>query len=276
VAVFKFRNLKSGQATPIPPGEFTVGRADDVYVHLEDPSVSRRHAQVINNDAGFFIEDLGSANGTATRGSYITRRMNINYGDLVHIGSVAFRVDPEIEGEVDVAPSAGMRTPNRAYMRRDTERLPNPGESQRVVEKISAEKLSAPAISESNDMDADDLNAVTMSEPGNGHEPVTQVAQAEPSPSSAREIPSLHLPLPVPTPQRQPQIHQPDKAVSIQADLRQSPAPTASAPVQASTVNRSWSWFLLVFLAGMGVGLLLGLCFARLFIEMGGKAASLP
>ena len=260
--------MKSGQATPIPPGEFTIGRANDAYVHLEDGSVSRRHAQVINNDSGFFIEDLGSANGTAARGTYITHRISINYGDVVYIGSVPFRIDPEVAGEVDVAPSAGMRMANRAYIRRDTERLPKAGEQPRVVEAISRDKLSAPEVNAATDMDAQELNAVII------HEPVQENAVLEP----VVEMFPARSTFSAPTPQSAAQLPRPHPTASIQAELRQ-PAPliTPSAP-QAVPVQPAAGWgrFLLVFLAGMGVGLLIGLVFARLFIEMGGKAASLP
>jgi predicted component of type VI protein secretion system len=283
VSVFKFRNLKNGQATPIPPGEFTIGRADDAYVHLEDSSVSRRHAQIINNDAGFFIDDLGSANGTAARGSYITRRTSINHGDMIFIGSVPFRVDPEVEGEVDTAPSTGLRRSNRPYMRRDTEHLPpNMTGASRVVEEISPDKLSAPEVNEAADMDAGDLNAVVMHEPESRFEQMQENSETE---SSAKTILAQITPVrstfSAPTPQRPAQLQQPNPAVLIHSQPHQ-PATTAPLPVAVQTqtapvpTTTGWGWFLLIFLAGMGTGLLIGLYFARLFIEMGGKAASLP
>jgi predicted component of type VI protein secretion system len=267
VAVFKFRNLKSGQATPIPPGEFTIGRADDAYIHLEDGSVSRRHAQIINNSAGFFIEDLGSANGTAARGSYITRRININYGDEVYIGSVPFRIDPEVAGDVDSAPSAGLRNANRSYIRRDTERLPPniTASPVQVIEPISPEKLSAPEVSASIDIDAGDLNAITIREPESVPEHAQENLETEPA---AKRVPAEITPparstFSVPTPQR---------------PARPQPASTTPPSVQTVPIGTTTGWgrLLLVFWAGMGTGLLIGLVFARLFIEMGGKAASLP
>lgn len=292
MAVFKFRNLKSGQATPIPPGEFTIGRADDAYIHLEDGSVSRRHAQIINNDAGFFIEDLGSANGTAARGSYITRRMSVNFGDLVYIGSVPFRIDPEVEGEVDAAPSAGLRTSNRAYIRRDTERLPpNMSGTAPTTEPISPEKLSAPEVNPITDADAGELNAITMLESGSAPEqpeenhktePAQKAILAEitpirssfsvPTPISQRHAPAQPSPSAVLT-QPQASHHQSAPTTIIAPPLQMTPTPVP-APTATPVLGRSW--LLAIFLAGMGAGLLIGLCFARLFIEMGGKAASLP
>ena len=272
--------MKSGQATPIPPGEFTIGRADDAYVHLEDGSVSRRHAQVINNNAGFFIEDLGSANGTAARGTFITRRMSINYGDLIYIGSVPFRIDPEVSGEVDAAPSAGLRNANRSYIRRDTERLPPniSGTPAQVPEPLSPEELSAPEVNAATDIDAGDLNAVTIREPeGMYASKSTKVKHEEalsPKALMAELTPPVKSTFSIPTPQRSTQPSSPSSTTLIQPPLHPSePIPVQVAP-ERSTL--SWGWLLVVFLAGMGAGLLIGLYFAKLFIEMGGKAASLP
>jgi hypothetical protein len=67
----------------------------------------------------------------------------VKYGDVVHIGSVPFRIDPEVAGEPTAPPSAGMRVSNRAYMRKDTERLPSGDVSSRDAEILSPEQLSA-------------------------------------------------------------------------------------------------------------------------------------
>lgn len=273
--------MKSGQATPIPPGEFTVGRADDTYVHLDDASVSRHHAMILNNDTGFFVEDLSSANGTAARGAYITRRTKINFGDVVFFGSVPFRVDHELEGEADVAPSAGMRTSNRAYMRRDTERLPPPGALARPVETLSPEALSAPEVNPDTDIDAGALNAVTLREP---EIPVAAShSGSQPGSGTTQQATPMRQAVPIPTPSRpaQPQ-QQPGPRPSRQAEVPQystqnqeGRASEQASPDQTAT-SASWEWLLLSFLAGMGTGLLLALYFAKLFIELGGKASSLP
>jgi hypothetical protein len=48
-----------------PEGErTTIGRSPDCEIFLDDVTVSRRHAVLVRRDAGFFIEDLGSLNGT--------------------------------------------------------------------------------------------------------------------------------------------------------------------------------------------------------------------
>ncbi len=160
VAIFKFRNLKSGQAMPLPPGEFTVGRSDQAYIHVEDASVSRRHAKVINNAEGLFVEDAGSANGTAMQGTLIVGRRQLAIGDVIHIGSVPFRIDPEVGGDniTPVAPMAGRRTANRDYMRRDTERL-SLENIDKAVEALSAQTDAALA-QVASETESEELEAI--------------------------------------------------------------------------------------------------------------------
>src|ERR1700677_2391974 len=94
---------------PIPEGEFVVGRSYDAYVYVDHASVSRNHARLLNNAEGFFIEDLGSSNGTAMNGAFITTRTKLEYGNMLYIGSVPFRVDPEVAGEIEVKPPPSTR-----------------------------------------------------------------------------------------------------------------------------------------------------------------------
>ena len=42
----------------------TIGRSPDCEIFLDDVTVSRKHAVLTQRDAQFFIEDLGSLNGT--------------------------------------------------------------------------------------------------------------------------------------------------------------------------------------------------------------------
>ncbi len=300
MVIFKFRNLNSGQATPIPPGEFTVGRADEAYVHLEDASVSRRHAVLINQEDSLFIEDVGSANGISMGGGLILGRVQIKIGDVLNVGTVPFRVDPEIAGEPAAPPSAGMRAINRAYMRKDTERLPA-GEFVREVETIAPDKLSLSKIDRATDADADELNEITI------REPKTTPTQSGklPIPRSGLSVtPQPHLAsqaLPVPRPQHLsmlrtnkevesarpaassfssgPSLKEVQQrnitAIPKSAPVAESePAPVVAATEYSTGVSRNW--LIVTFLAGMGLGLLLGLIFARMFIELGGKAAGLP
>jgi len=60
-----------------PEGErTTIGRSPDCEIFLDDVTVSRKHAVVVRRDGAFFVEDLGSLNGT-----FLNRR-RIESGEL--------------------------------------------------------------------------------------------------------------------------------------------------------------------------------------------------
>ncbi len=55
----------AGRLLAVAPGGAIIGRAVDASLVVEDTGVSRRHARVArNSDGGFYVEDLGSTNGT--------------------------------------------------------------------------------------------------------------------------------------------------------------------------------------------------------------------
>jgi len=45
-------------------GVTTIGRNPSSDIHLENPAVSRSHAKIYREDRMYYIEDLGSSNGT--------------------------------------------------------------------------------------------------------------------------------------------------------------------------------------------------------------------
>lgn len=51
--------------------EFFLGRGKDCRVRFYDPLVSRKHARVFNDEQRWYIEDLGSRNGTLVAGERI-------------------------------------------------------------------------------------------------------------------------------------------------------------------------------------------------------------
>ncbi len=63
----------------------TIGRSPDCDIFLDDVTVSRTHAVLVQKDGGFFIEDQGSLNGT-----FLNRRRiesgQLENGDELQIG----------------------------------------------------------------------------------------------------------------------------------------------------------------------------------------------
>src|SRR5207244_13204603 len=50
-----------------------VGRSRDVDVQIEDPNVSRRHAEVVQQGSAWWVVDLGSTNGVEVDGKRVQR-----------------------------------------------------------------------------------------------------------------------------------------------------------------------------------------------------------
>ena len=54
--------------------------------------MSGRHARFSLMGQNLFVEDLGSTNGTAVNGQFITEPTALRSGDTVNVGDVAIRV----------------------------------------------------------------------------------------------------------------------------------------------------------------------------------------
>jgi pSer/pThr/pTyr-binding forkhead associated (FHA) protein len=52
---------------------FTIGRDESCEVHIDDPKISRRHVRIVAQHGTWYVEDLGSSNGTSLNGEMVTR-----------------------------------------------------------------------------------------------------------------------------------------------------------------------------------------------------------
>ncbi|MEP7289477.1 MAG: FHA domain-containing protein [Chloroflexota bacterium] len=77
--------------------QLTIGRREGCDISLNyDSQVSRLHARVVYEAAlrTFYLEDMGSRNGTYLRGSRLEGRTSLRPGELFRIGRTWLRVDP--------------------------------------------------------------------------------------------------------------------------------------------------------------------------------------
>ena len=82
----------SGQTVELAGDVTTVGRGEGVDVRIDDPSVSRLHAELIRRGSFVYVSDLGlSANGTRVNGRPVGRRV-LAEGDVVTFGMARCRV----------------------------------------------------------------------------------------------------------------------------------------------------------------------------------------
>ena len=86
------RGFYEGLELPIDRDWFVIGRGRGADAVLAEATISRAHA-AIGFDAGdgFFVQDLGSTNGTLVNGERHKRKPLAN-GDEIQIGKLGLRV----------------------------------------------------------------------------------------------------------------------------------------------------------------------------------------
>jgi pSer/pThr/pTyr-binding forkhead associated (FHA) protein len=67
-------------------GTLQVGRADACQIRLPDTYASSFHARIFDRDGSWYVEDLGSTNGTYLNQRRITAPAELRAGDKVRIG----------------------------------------------------------------------------------------------------------------------------------------------------------------------------------------------
>lgn len=97
--------LQDGKAVthPIPEGETVLGRHPGCTIQLDSNTVSRRHAQVTKVDGNYFIEDLGSGNGTFVNGKQIEGKAHLVHDDRIKLGPILLKF--QSEGSALVSPA---------------------------------------------------------------------------------------------------------------------------------------------------------------------------
>jgi hypothetical protein len=64
----------------------TLGRAVSNTICLDDVAVSAHHAQISYSQDGWWVQDLGSSNGTVVNGVQISTRVPVTEGDEIQVG----------------------------------------------------------------------------------------------------------------------------------------------------------------------------------------------
>lgn len=74
------------QSVELVPPETTLGRDASCHVHINDSSVSHKHARVYHSDGEWYVEDLGSTNGTFVNERPLTHPVMLRPGDVLAVG----------------------------------------------------------------------------------------------------------------------------------------------------------------------------------------------
>lgn len=77
--------------------EITIGRSDNCDIVLADSKVSRSHARFFKQGDKFFIEDLGSLNGTFVNNERLSGKRELKATDTVYIGLNALKLKDVIK-----------------------------------------------------------------------------------------------------------------------------------------------------------------------------------
>jgi hypothetical protein len=73
-----------------------LGRSRDVDVQIEDPNVSRRHAEIVQEGSTYWLVDLGSTNGTEVNGRRV-QRARLDDGSSFMVGETTVTFSTERE-----------------------------------------------------------------------------------------------------------------------------------------------------------------------------------
>jgi len=74
--------------------KIVLGRSRDCDIQLSDTNVSRRHAELRQEGASYWIVDLGSTNGLEVNGKRV-KRAKLSDGDTITVGSTEVRFSQE-------------------------------------------------------------------------------------------------------------------------------------------------------------------------------------
>lgn len=110
----------NGQEHPLNSSTATIGRAVECDVVIVSKSISREHARLRRDGRKWFVDDLGSTNGTFRNNERVISTLDLRDGDSLKVGDVTFifhdpdtttRENPVPDLEVDAA--AGVVRVNR-------------------------------------------------------------------------------------------------------------------------------------------------------------------
>ncbi len=127
---FKLVSFTGDQDFELSPGHtYIVGRAVTSDIPIFDPTISRRHAELVVSAAAVALKDLGSSNGTFINGERVTGG-TLEAGDSVTFGKVVFQ----------------LKTPEMGSARLVTtgQNLPHPGGT--IVKQIAMSGAGLPGM----------------------------------------------------------------------------------------------------------------------------------
>jgi len=81
-----------GERADLAAAPILIGRGNDAAIRLDDDYVSTRHARIAASADQWFVEDLGSTNGTYIGTARITQPTTVTLGTQVRIGKTVLEL----------------------------------------------------------------------------------------------------------------------------------------------------------------------------------------
>ena len=104
---------KTMQVYDLDQPAIRIGREEDMDILIDNPSVSRRQAEIRREGEGWVVEDLGSSNGTFLHGQKIDGAQAVVTGDEIGFGKFSMVFD-KVVGDEPVSASHAPAQPGMA------------------------------------------------------------------------------------------------------------------------------------------------------------------
>jgi FHA domain len=73
-------------------GPTEIGRGNGCAIRLQDTYVSQMHARLADRDGSWYVEDLGSTNGTYLNDRRVQAPVEVHAGDVVRVGKTVLEL----------------------------------------------------------------------------------------------------------------------------------------------------------------------------------------
>jgi pSer/pThr/pTyr-binding forkhead associated (FHA) protein len=82
----------AGETVPLDEAPLLIGRGSDAAIRLDDDYVSTRHARIASSGDQWFVEDLGSTNGTYIGSHRLAQPTTLQLGTKIRIGKTTLEL----------------------------------------------------------------------------------------------------------------------------------------------------------------------------------------
>ena len=90
-SVVVLEGFYEGLELPVDRAWVVIGRGRGADLLIAEPTISRAHAAIGYEDRDFFVQDLGSTNGTWVNGAR-EKKVGLKDGDEIQMGKLRLRV----------------------------------------------------------------------------------------------------------------------------------------------------------------------------------------